>query len=92
MTQLKTLLIKFVTDRDGKVVIMQPPNIPIIGWLVFMASSLLIKTAPWHDLTSYISFGFLFTWAWLEITQGKSYFRRTLGVIVLILMLYPHFK
>jgi hypothetical protein len=30
-----------------------------------------------------LSAAFLFTWAYLEITEGASYFRRALGAVVL---------
>ncbi|HEY9908282.1 MAG TPA: hypothetical protein V6D18_11845 [Thermosynechococcaceae cyanobacterium] len=31
-----------------------------------------------------MAFGSLFTWAWLELFQGVNYFRRSLGLIVLL--------
>jgi hypothetical protein len=31
-----------------------------------------------------LAFGSLFTWAWLELFQGVNYFRRALGLGVLI--------
>lgn len=83
---------KFFKDSDGHIAIIQWPNIPLIGWFVSMLASLFITSPPWHTFLGYVSFGFIFTWAWLEITQGNSYFRRALGVIVLLLALYPHFK
>jgi hypothetical protein len=92
MDQLVARCVKFFKDSDGRIVIWQQPNIPLIGWLLFAIASFFIKTSPWQNFLAYVSFGFLFTWAWLETTQGKSYFRRTLGVVVLLLAIYPHFK
>ncbi len=71
---------------------MQRPNIPLIGWFVFTATSLFVKSSALHSLFGYISFGFIFTWAWLEITTGTSYFRRALGAIILALTLFYHLK
>ena len=70
-------------DKDGRLVIMQAPNAPIVIWVV---STLLQKvtSGTLQNLASLVAFGSLFTWAWLELTKGDSYFRRFLGVIVLV--------
>ena len=83
---------KFFKDSDGQIVIWQRPNVPLIGWLLFAIASFLIKISPWQNFLAYLSFGFIFTWAWLEITKGKSYFRRALGVLVLLISLYYQLK
>jgi hypothetical protein len=31
-----------------------------------------------------LAFGSLFTWAWEELFQGVNYFRRALGLLVLV--------
>jgi hypothetical protein len=31
-----------------------------------------------------VAYGSLFTWAWLELFQGVNYFRRSLGLLVLV--------
>lgn len=92
MNHYITHIMKFFKDSNGRIAVIQWPNIPLIGWFVTMLGSLLIKSSPWQTFLEYLSFGFIFTWAWLEITEGESYFRRTVGVIVLLLALYPHFK
>ena len=79
----KKKLREFVTDGDGHVVIAQPPNVPIIGWLVLLIASNLVVDGPLQTVLAFFSSAFLFTWAYLELTQGASYFRRTLGAAVL---------
>ncbi|MFJ1269161.1 hypothetical protein ACD661_11390 [Legionella lytica] len=80
-------LINFFKDKNGRIVILQIPNGPLIAWFIFTILNLLL--AGWHSQITYIfhmlSFGFIFTWAWLELTSGVNYFRRTLGLIVLII-------
>jgi hypothetical protein len=78
---------KFFKDKDGHIAIIQWPNIPLIGWFVSMLAALFITSPQWHTFLGYLGFGFIFTWAWLEITTG---FRRTAGVVVLLLALYAH--
>ena len=70
-------------DKHGKVVIWQTPNIPLIGWVVFTIISLLINGKA-ADITQYIGIASLTVWSILEIVLGVNYFRRFLGVIVLI--------
>lgn len=77
----------FVTDRNGKIVIAQAPNIPIIGWFLLLLASWGVTAQPWHDGLAFFSAAFLFTWAWMELTRGASPVRRVFGVIVLVYLL-----
>lgn len=79
---------KFFKDAQGKTVIFQPPNPPIIIWFVATIAAKVFSTGSLHDLFSLVAFGAIFVWASLEITQGTTYFRRTLGVLVLLFSLY----
>jgi hypothetical protein len=69
--------------KKKKYIIMQKPNLPIIAWFV----TFILLKIPYlkiaHPVLSLISFGAIFTWAWLEIFQGVNAFRRTLGGIVM---------
>jgi hypothetical protein len=73
-------------DSDGKIVIAQMPNPPILVWL----SAMLLQLFPFptsgniHSGLDTIAFGALFTWAWQELFQGVNYFRRSLGLVVLL--------
>ena len=71
----------FWRDSAGQVVIAEWPNPPILGWL----ACVLARTLT----TGHVSSGFgalgdalLFTWAYLEVTDGADHFRRLLGVAV----------
>ena len=74
---------KLFKDRKGKIIVWQTPNIPLIGWALFSVLTHVLPVNKWQIAVGYISFGFIFTWAWLELTQGASYFRRILGIVVL---------
>lgn len=80
----------FFKDKNGQVVICQTPNSPLIGWIIFTILSLLVGThqPKIHELFVMLRFGFIFTWAWLEITSGVNYFRRVLGLVVLIIAVW----
>jgi len=79
-----TLFDKFFHDRNGRIVLAQAPNLPLICWLVVTLLKLVFPTGKIGTQLDAIAFGLLFTWAWEEIFQGVNYFRRTLGVIVLV--------
>jgi len=74
---------KFWRDADGKVVLGQVPSLPLIGWLVFAVLAWISGAGHWRSAAGFISSAFLFTWAYLELTQGVNYFRRLVGLVVL---------
>jgi hypothetical protein len=79
----RTLWDNFWKDERGRTIVWQSPNLPLWVWII---STILSKTLPYGQLNfaaALISFGSLFTWAWLELFQGDNYFRRVLGAIVL---------
>lgn len=79
-----TLFDKTFRDSQGTVVIAQPPNLPLWTWIVATLLKLVFTKGPLFEGLDAIAFGSLFTWAWLELFEGVNYFRRALGVIVLI--------
>lgn len=81
----------FVRDAHGNVVVAQPPNVVLILWAVAAIATRLIDVHPWHDGFSWLGSALLFTWAYLELTQGVSYFRRTLGGLVVLFLVITHF-
>lgn len=79
-----TSLDKIFRDDKGEFVIVQPPNLPIIIW---STASILKLVFPKGDLNTGLDFvatASLTIWSFLEIFQGVNYFRKGLGVVVLI--------
>lgn len=84
-----TLFNRTFRDSDGNIVIAQTPNLPL---LVGIAATLLgliptsgnILTGNIHTGLDALAFGSLFTWAWQELFEGVNYFRRALGLVVLL--------
>ena len=78
---------RFFQDENGNYVIAQWPNLPVY---LIMASSLLSRMnlgSDAHRLLQLTTFGSIFLWAFLEITQGDSPFRRVLGAGVMVWLL-----
>lgn len=71
-------------DSNGKIVIAEVPNPPLIVWVAASLLQLVFTTGTWNRVFDALAFGSLFTWAWLELFQGVNYFRRALGLTVLI--------
>ena len=70
---------EFFCDKDGKWVIVQRPNLLLSIWIVLFALNIFFENKNMGLLLNSV----LFTWAYLEVTEGASYFRRSLGLVVL---------
>ncbi|MBD2188475.1 hypothetical protein [Pseudanabaena mucicola] len=81
-----TLFNKVFRDREGEgeIVLAQMPNLPIIVWIVASLLRLFFTTGKISIGLEVIAFGSLFTWAWEELFQGVNYFRRAIGLIILV--------
>lgn len=75
-------------DSQGTVVIAQPPNPPLWTWLIATLLKLVAPPGVIQSGLEAIAFGALFTWAWLELFDGVNYFRRALGAIVLLFIIF----
>jgi hypothetical protein len=82
----------FFKDKDGNVIIGQRPNLPIVVWAIASVSTRLVSEPTLEEVLSMLSFGAIFTWAWLELFHGDCSFRRVLGASVLVvILLFPLF-
>jgi len=88
---MKQLIRTFFSDRHGRVVLWQRPNVPLVGWLVFLVLAKIVQHGAWHTVMTGLSQLSLVIWAVLEIGWGASYFRRTLGLVVLVFTLVARF-
>lgn len=78
-----TLFDRAFRDSEGKIVLAQPPNPPLVVWLVATLLQLIFSSGKVQIGLDLVAFGALFTWAWQELFAGVNYFRRALGLIVL---------
>jgi hypothetical protein len=79
-----TLFDQVFRDREGKVVLGQMPNPPLFVWAGASLLKLIFTTGKVNVGLDFLAFGALFTWAWEELFQGVNYFRRALGLVVLL--------
>ena len=84
MTMDNSLFDQVFRDSDGNIVIAQPPNPPLIVWGIASLLKVFFSSGQVYTGLDLVTFGCIFTWAWQELFQGVNYFRRGLGLIVLI--------
>ena len=88
MSRNQTFIEKCYKNKQGNIILAQKPNFPIVVWLISMAITLIVKNGAVHNLFAVLAFGAIFTWAWLELFHGDTYFRRLLGLVVLVATIY----
>lgn len=79
-----SLLDRIFRDREGQIVIGQAPNLPLMVGLAATVLQALLPSSSGQAALDLIAFGAWFTWAWQELFEGVNYFRRSLGLIVLL--------
>lgn len=82
---------KFWKDKDGNVIVWQRPNWWLLGWALITIVSLFLN-GTLSNILWYVALVVLAIWSLLEIFKGVNYLRRTLGVVVLILIVLAIFK
>lgn len=82
---------KFWEDVQGKVIVWQSPNIWLATWFITMVAGWFLPLGWPQKLLSYVSLLSLIVWAVLELTKGVNYFRRLIGLLVLLLLLAGRF-
>lgn len=92
MTKLKHIIKHFFKDKDGKWAIIEFPNVILTIWLVLVIINIIITDVGLTRSLEQLSRAALFTWAYIELTRGSSYFRQTFGALVLFMLLISFFK
>lgn len=81
---------RFLSDRNGNIVVAQRPNLPLLAWAGFAIAASATR-GEWSAYFGWLSAAALLTWSYLEIRQGDSPFRRVLGAVVLVALLVSRF-
>lgn len=81
--EMQAVWAKFWKNKDGKLTIWQTPNATLIGWALCYILLQVVKSGKLYEVLTFLKPALLFTWAYLELVSGTSYFRRLLGAVVL---------
>jgi hypothetical protein len=79
-----TLLDRVFRNSEGQIIIIQIPNLPILIWTLASLLKLVFTTGRINLGLEMLAFASLFSWAWGELFEGVNYFRRGLGLLVII--------
>lgn len=82
---------KIWRDKNGRIVIWQTPNAPLIAWVALTFLSLLVN-GRMADAFYWLGSAALIIWSLLELFKGVNYFRRALGLLILVMALASIFK
>jgi hypothetical protein len=88
----RSLWDKIWKDEQGKRVIYQWPNVWIIIWAACYIVAILHSSKTVASVLGHVAAASLVIWALLEIFRGVNYFRRSLGFIVLVLVVVSQLK
>lgn len=80
-----------MAKNKTELVLLQKPNLPLIVWFVALVVSKILNSGVAQDTAEIISFVAILIWAGLEIFSGVNYFRRGLGLTVLLISLFNKF-
>lgn len=83
---MSQLLKTIFADKHGKIRVVELPNLPFVVGIASWLMTLVLPYGTVNFIAALITFGAFFTWAWLELFEGNSLFRRALGCAVLILL------
>ncbi|HSX15024.1 MAG TPA: hypothetical protein VLE72_03940 [Candidatus Saccharimonadales bacterium] len=77
---------KFFEDNNGKITLWQTPNLALVGWAMLSVINHFVSS----QALSWLASAILFAWALMELLTGVNWFRRLLGLTVLILIIVKH--
>ena len=82
---------KFLANKQGNYKVVQWPNPPLYLWLI---CTVIARFSEGDIKTGFsaLATAAIFTWAYLEIIQGESYFRKALGFVVVFAVIYGFFS
>lgn len=82
---------RFWLDKEGNLSILQKPNIALTAWIASVFIQILLGVGnPISEVAKAIGSACIAIWAIMEVYSGVSYFRKLLGVFVLILMAFVY--
>ena len=79
----------FFRNKQNQVVIWQTPNLLLWMWIVATTLTHILDEGTPQEIFKAIARAAIIVWAILEVSAGASYFRRSLGIAVLIITLLP---
>ena len=86
-----SLGMNFFKNKKGELAIIQFPNPLLLSWLILIVLSYFVIGSDAKTSVQHFSSAVLFAWAYLEVIQGDSGFRRLFGIVILVGVIYNFF-
>ncbi|MFT4532502.1 MAG: hypothetical protein ACI9T8_000525 [Candidatus Saccharimonadales bacterium] len=92
MDSVLSTIRRLFKDRSGRVVLAQKPNLALTVWAIativgkVSANDTILRSA------NSVAFVAIVIWAIQEIFQGVNYFRKSLGLMILVVNIYFSFS
>lgn len=81
---------KIFITKSGNAVILQRPNLPISAWIIAKIAEHVTNEPVIKEGLAQTSVAFLLIWSLMELFQGVNYFRRILGLLILLSIAMQH--
>ncbi len=91
MKLVPNTVLKNLKDDAGRIVIWQTPNYLLSGWILSKVATVMLDNSRLDTGFSQLGTALLFAWAYLEMSKGVNLFRKTLGTIILGLIIASFF-
>lgn len=88
---VRKVIEKIFITKTGNIVILQRPNLPISAWIIAKIAEHITHEPVIKEGLAQTSVAFLLIWSVLELLQGVNYFRRILGLFILLGIIMQHF-
>lgn len=87
LAQQRSLMYRFFRDKDNNLALWETPNAPLLVAMAALVGQ-LFSHGNVSEFFGLIFFGSVFAWGWLEIMYGTSLFRRWLGGLIMLAVVY----
>ncbi len=82
--------ISFWNDKHGHFVVWQRPNALLMTWFGAFVLTVLLPTDWLGHVFSFVALIAILIWAVMELGWGVNYFRRSLGLGVILIFVASH--
>lgn len=82
---------RFFKDKNGDWAVAQFPNVLLLVWMILAILIWLMGSTTFVAGLRLLQSTVLFSWAYLELTSGASYFRKALGAVVMAAVVAGYF-
>ena len=84
----KRIFSKLFQDKTGRYIVAQPPNVPLFMVIVSYVLHIFLDGTRLGGIAEFTMSSSIFLWAYLEIMFGASLFRRIIGGVIMVVLLF----